>query len=111
MVKNFWDVESMHMDIVKIYWFPHNLLRIGQADLTSLYGLIANNFSWLEHQFDIQFVLPPYVTEDNPQFTLRMDVQHVGAFDACKEYEMIGSRKFDHVCLFYICTLYLVVYL
>ncbi|XP_062617081.1 uncharacterized protein KIAA0825-like [Saccostrea cucullata] len=68
----------------------------GQADLTCLYGLIANNFAWLEKQFDIQFVLPPYGTEDVPQFSLRMEVDHPREFDACKEYEMIGSRKFDH---------------
>ena len=74
-------------------------LSTGQADLTSLYGLIANNFSWLERQFDIQFVMPPSGTENVPQFTLRSEVDHTKEFDACKEFEKIGTRKFDHVCL------------
>lgn len=68
----------------------------GQADLTCLYGLIANNFSWLERQFDIQFILPSSGVENIPQFTLSSEVDQFKEFNACKEYEMIGTRKFDH---------------
>lgn len=75
-------------------------LTSGQADLTCLYGLIANNFSWLERQFDIQFILPSSGVENIPQFTLSSEVDEFKEFNACKEYEMIGTRKFDHVRYF-----------
>lgn len=89
---------------------PHNLvhrvyviiitLTSGQADLTCLYGLITNNFFWLERQFDIQFILPSSGVENIPQFTLSSEVDEFKEFNACKEYEMIGTRKFDHVRYF-----------
>lgn len=86
--------------LVHIVYVNIIILTLGQADLTCLYGLIANNFSWLERQFDIQFILPSSGVENIPQFTLSSEVDQFKEFNACKEYEMIGTRKFDHVRYF-----------
>ncbi|XP_033750005.1 LOW QUALITY PROTEIN: uncharacterized protein KIAA0825-like [Pecten maximus] len=68
----------------------------GQRDLRNIHFLITNNFLWLEHHLDIQYVLPPGDNKPLPVFTTNMKSTAQREFDPAKEFDLIGTRKFDH---------------